>query len=175
MTKKWTIRPERSTDPEDIRDVLVEAFGRSKEALLVDKLRLEPAYLRDLSLVGLDHGNVVGHVLFFPVNIVNEKGEHPCLSLAPLAVHPECQGKGLGSRLVETGMNKARETGFAAVVVLGDPSFYGRFGFVPASMFGIESPWNLEGCQFMAKELVPGALEHVSGRVVYSHVFNEAD
>jgi predicted N-acetyltransferase YhbS len=174
VSNNLRIRPEKPVDYPAIKKINDRAFGQTKEGLLIEKLRLEPAYIRDLSLVALLNRKPAGHILFFPVNIVNGEKRVPSLSLAPMAVDPAFQNMGIGSRLVEEGLVKAKAAGFATVVVLGHPTFYPRFGFTPASRWNISSPWDLPDDVFLAMELVEGALEGVSGRVVFSHVFNDA-
>jgi predicted N-acetyltransferase YhbS len=171
---KLRIRPEKPVDYPAIKAINELAFGQAQEGILIEKLRLEPAYIRDLSLIALLAGKPVGHILFFPVNIINGNTQTPSLSLAPMAVDPEYQNRGIGSRLVEEGLEKAKASGFTSVVVLGHRTFYPRFGFVPASTWSITSPWDIPDDAFMAKELIPGALEGVSGRVEFSNVFNDA-
>jgi predicted N-acetyltransferase YhbS len=168
------IRPERPGDAHRIKEINDNAFGQSKEGILVEKLRREPGYTRDLSLVALLEGKVVGHILFFPVNIINGENSAPSLSLAPMAVHPDYQHRGIGSHLVESGLEKAAEAGFQSVVVVGPPGFYSRFGFSPASSWNISAPLEIPGEEFMARELSPGALQEVSGEVSFSNVFNDA-
>lgn len=168
------IRPERPGDYGAIRRINDLAFGRDVEGTLVEKLRLEPAFIRDLSLVAFTNGNSIGHILFFPVNIVDGDRQIPSLSLAPMAVDPDFQQKGVGSQLVRYGLNQSKEAGFHSVIVLGHPRFYPRFGFLPASRWNITAPWEVPDEAFLALELVPGALEGVSGCVAYSHVFNDA-
>jgi len=174
VSNNLRIRPERPVDYPAIKIINDHAFGQTKEGLLIEKLRLEPAYIRDLSLVALINGKPAGHILFFPVNIVNGEKRIPSLSLAPMAVDPEFQNMGIGSKLVREGLLKAKASGFTSVVVLGHPTFYPRFGFFPASRWNISSPWDLPDDVFLAMELVKGALEGVSGRVVFSSVFNDA-
>jgi putative acetyltransferase len=167
------IRPERPSDYEVIKDVNNKAFGQVKEGNLIEKLRLEPAYIRDLSLVALVRGKVVGHILFFPVNIVKEENSTPTLSLAPMSVLPDYQRKGIGSSLISQGLEIARQSGFISVVAVGHPGLYPRFGFRQAAQWGISSPWELPDGVFMALELKERALEGVSGKVEFSSVFNE--
>ncbi|MCK4750237.1 MAG: N-acetyltransferase [Bacteroidales bacterium] len=174
MQQPLRIRPEKPADYPEIKRINDLAFGQQNEGVLIEKLRLEPAYIRDLSLVALLRGKPVGHILFFPVNIENGKQGTPSLSLAPMAVDPEFQNQGIGSRLVEYGLQRAGDAGFSSVVVLGHPRFYPRFGFVPASRWGITSPWEVPDDVFMAMALTDGSLDGVSGKVVFSNVFNEA-
>jgi len=174
MKQPIRIRPEKPADYPEIKRINDVAFGQQTEGILIEKLRLEPAYIRDLSLIALLNGKPVGHILFFPVNIENGEQSTPSLSLAPMAVDPAYQNQGIGSQLVEYGIRQARDAGVSSLVVLGHPGFYPRFGFMPASRWGITSPWELPEDVFMAMELSDDALKGVSGKVIFSSVFNEA-
>ena len=114
---------------------------------------------------------IVGHVLLSPVTI-DGKDEPRGLGLAPLAVLPAYQRQGIGTRLVEAALRRARLLGYAYVVVLGHPRYYPRFGFVPASRFGLRYEQRALDDAFMALELVPGALNGISGPVRYSPAFS---
>lgn len=163
-----TIRPETPADLNAIRGVNRLAFGEDAEADLVDGLRAG-GFVR-LSLVAEVGGQIVGHVLFSMVKIITETSVIEALALAPMAVIPSHQRRGIGSKLVEEGLRACREAGHRIVVVLGHPSFYPRFGFsaslaVPlGSVFGGGEAW-------MAMELVPGALAGVVGRVEWPGPF----
>ena len=95
----------------------------------------------------------------------------PALALAPMAVHPEFQSQGIGSRLVREGLERCRNLGHRIVVVVGHPEFYPRFGFTPARAKGLEAPFPVPDEAFMVTELVPGALDGVSGMIVYPAPF----
>ena len=125
-----------------------------------------------MSLVAEMDGQVVGHILFSRVAIVTEFGTVEALSLAPMAVMPDCQRQGIGSKLVEAGLEACRERGHKIIVVLGHPEFYPRFGFSAELAQPLESPFG-GGDAWMALELVPGALEGVQGRVEFSPPFSE--
>jgi putative acetyltransferase len=162
------IRPETAADHEAIRHVNRLAFGQDAEARLVDALR-DGGYVR-ASLVAEKDEQVVGHILFSDLPIVTEAGTVAALALAPMAVVPEVQNQGLGSALVRRGLEHCREQGHRIVVVLGHPHFYPRFGFSSKRAAQLESPFS--GREFfMATELVPGALDGVTGRVVYPPPF----
>lgn len=130
------VRPERATDAPSIYAVVAEAFGRPDEAELVDALRGTEAFVAELSLVAVDGRELVGHVLFPRARV----GPAQVLALGPVAVRPDRQGRGIGSALVRTGLEAADAARVPVVVVLGDPGYYGRFGFVPAATLGIEPP-----------------------------------
>jgi putative acetyltransferase len=161
------IRPEVATDHEAIRHVNRMAFGGEEEARLVDALR-EGGYVR-VSLVAERDQQVVGHILFSDLPILTKSGVVPALALAPLAVLPDYQRRGVGSALVRQGLEVCAEQGHRIVIVLGHPDYYPRFGFSAALARPLDSPFS--GDHFMALELVPGALAGVSGQVQYPPPF----
>jgi len=165
------VRPESEGDRAAVRAVLTAAFAGPEEADLVDALRGQVADW--LSLVAEEGGGVVGHILFTPITVPG----HPrlrALGLAPMAVLPGRQCQGIGSALVRAGLEAARELGFGAVVVLGHPAYYPRFGFRPAHGRGLACVYDAPPEAFLALELVPGALEGVSGTVHYHPAFGSA-
>jgi putative acetyltransferase len=163
------IRPETSADHEAIRHVNRLAFGQDAEARLVDALR-NGGYVR-ASLVAEKDAQVVGHVLFSDLPIVTEAGTIPALALAPMAVLPEVQNQGIGSAQVRCGLEVCKAQGHRIVVVLGHPHFYQRFGFSSKLAAHLESLYSGRE-SFMAMELVPGALDGVTGRAQYPAPFN---
>jgi putative acetyltransferase len=163
------VRKERPADVEQIRAVNAKAFGRDAEADLVDALR--ESGVRFLSLVAERDGDIVGHILFTPVELVGGSRDLKLAGLGPMAVTPERQKQGIGSRLVEAGMQACREAGYDAVIVLGHPAYYPHFGFAPASNFGIRSEYRVPDEVFMLLELNPGALEGNQGLVRYHDAF----
>jgi putative acetyltransferase len=162
------IRPETSADHESIRHVNRVAFGQDDEARLVDALR-EGGYVR-VSLVAEAGGQVVGHILFSDLPIITGAGTVPALALAPMAVLPEFQNQGIGSALVQKGLEACRQQGHRIVVVLGHAHFYPRFGFSPKLAAHLESPFSGSD-SFMAVDLAPGALDDVAGQVQYPPPF----
>lgn len=161
------VRPERPGDLEGIRAVNQQAFGRADEAHLVDALR-DGGYIR-LSLVGEERGKIVGHILFTELPIVTEGGRVDALALAPMAVVPDRQRQGIGSRLVREGITASAAAGHRIIVVLGHPDFYPRFGFSAKLAARLKAPFS--GPAFMALELVPGALADLAGEVRYPPPF----
>jgi putative acetyltransferase len=134
------IRPEREADHETIDRLVTSAFGAPGEAQLIDAIRASAHYLPDLSLVAVEDGAVVGHVMISQATLGNEGVERPIAILAPLAVDPDHQRSGIGSALVTAATSLADERGEPAVVLVGDPAYYGRFGFEHARPLGIELP-----------------------------------
>ena len=162
------IRPETKQDRQAVWNVNRAAFETDAEATLVDALR-DGGYV-EVSLVVVDDGEIVGHILFSPLPLVTEVGAVDTLSLAPMAVLPSHQRQGIGSRLVEAGLEACREQGCKIIVVLGHTEFYPRFGFSSELAQPLKSPFG-GGDAWMAMELVPGALTGVEGRVEYPPPF----
>ena len=162
-----TIRPETVTDDDAIRHVNQAAFGQDAEADLVDELRANG--FACLSLVAECEGQIVGHILFSDLQIVSDDQSVEALALAPMAVLPQHQRQGIGTQLVQSGLDRCREDGHRIVIVVGHPSYYPRFGFSPELASPLKSKY--AGEAFMAVELVPGALDGVAGEVKYSPPF----
>lgn len=158
-----TIRQAQASDAAQIHEVESRAFGQPDEAKIVDALRAADAIT--LELVAEREGQLVGHVCFSPVRI---EGIDDAIGLAPLAVDPSVQRQGIGRALGERGLRLLRTRGIGALVVLGDPQYYGpHFGFVPAHTFGLRWEHDCPPEYFMALELRPGALATARGVVRY--------
>ena len=166
-----TIREERPGDVASIRHVNEQAFGRPEEAHIVDRLRTRGKVI--LSLVAAQNDRIVGHILFSPVMTESEGGLFTVAGLAPMAVLPGLQKQGIGSRLVTHGLEQCREIGYGCVVVLGHAEYYPRFGFVPASRYGLKCEYDVPDEVFMALELREGALKGRAGLVKYQPEFKE--
>ncbi|WNG15681.1 GNAT family N-acetyltransferase [Cystobacter fuscus] len=170
MRSEVLVRPEQPHEAEAIRRVNALAFGRDAEAALVDALRGAGGVT--LSLVAQVDGQVVGHILFSPVEIDRGGSYDVAVGLAPMAVLPDHQRHGIGSRLIRAGLDQLRRAGHGALVVLGHPDYYPRFGFARASRFGLR--WEVE-CPdeaFMALELREGFLGTRPGIVRYRPEFS---
>ncbi|MFC1941181.1 GNAT family N-acetyltransferase [Chloroflexota bacterium] len=165
------IRPETPENKVAIRHVNEEAFGDTEEAGLVEKLRSRQAII--LSLVAIDGDRVVGHILFSPVTVESESQSFNAVGLGPMAVLPLYQKRGVGSELVRAGLEECRRLGHEIVVVLGHPDYYPRFGFVPASTYGIGCEYDVPNEVFMVLELREGVLSGRSSIVKYQPEFNE--
>lgn len=167
MNAEITLRDEHEDDT-DIVDVLVgEAFdGRHNEVALVRGLRSggEPA----ISRVAVREGAIVGHAMVSLLGL--EGSDILVLGLAPVSVVPLCQGTGIGTCLVQDAVALAGQCQAALLIVLGDPRYYGRFGFEPASQYGIEPPPGVPPRGLMAKGLSP-LPRAPRGRVVYPPLF----
>lgn len=163
------IRPEANADRAAIHAVNRAAFGTSLEADLVDVLRAKAAAL--ISLVAEVDDAIVGHILFSPVSLGGH-GQLNLMGLGPMAVLPQRQRSGIGSALAQDGLKRCKQLGCHAVVVVGHPEYYPRFGFAPASRFGIRCNYDVPDDVFMLAELEPGALRGASGVIRYDEAFD---
>ena len=161
------IREREPADDEAIRRLNDLVFGGPFEGKLIDELR--DAFIDAVELVAVEDDTIVGHILFSALTTMVDDDAVPTLSLAPMCVHPDHQRSGIGSALVEVGLELARRREWQAVVVLGHPDYYPRFGFSAELASGLDSPF--EGESFMALELVPDALDGDDGLVVYPAAF----
>ena len=157
-----TVRSETPGDVAAIRAVEEVAFGQSAEAQLVDDLRAAGDSV--CSLVAVDHGTVVGHVLFSRM-----KAPFPALALAPVAVLHEYRRTGIGSRLIRQGIAHSEAAGWFGIFVLGDPAFYRRFGFNAGKASGFISPY--AGPHLMALSLGRSELPASMGSIEYAAAF----
>ncbi|WP_374310811.1 GNAT family N-acetyltransferase [Dongia sp.] len=147
------------------------AFGTPYEGRLVADLLA--ANLDAISLVASNSVELLGHILFSPLLVEVDGEAIAALALAPLAVMPGRQGQGVGTALMEAGLAQARAEGWDAVVVLGHPEYYSRFGFTAAALQGFAAPF--DGPAFMALELRKGALSGRRGRIIYPAPFATTD
>jgi putative acetyltransferase len=122
-----------------------------------------------VSLVAEAEGCVAGHIAFSPVTV--DGMDHGALGLAPMAVAPAHQRRGIGGALMRAGLAACRAAGAPFVVVLGDPAYYGRFGFVPAAHHGLRCEYDVPAGAFQVQALRPGALDGVRGLVRYHTAF----
>jgi putative acetyltransferase len=167
MSAPWAIRLQQADDIGAVRSIVEAAFGRSAEADLIDALYRERAVIA--SFVAAVQQRVVGHLLFSRVLIEANGDSHPAAALAPLAVHPDLHRQGIGTGLVEFGLESLKSAGEHAVLVLGDPRYYRRFGFATDAARTLQTPFPPDA--FMALELVGGALNGIHGRVRYPSAF----
>ena len=161
------IREERFGDVAAIRDVNKRAFGQDQEGDIVDALRSNGAAL--LSLVATLNDRVVGHIMYSPISV---GGEIMGAALGPMAVLPEHQRQGVGSKLVEAGNRKIKDQGCPFIIVLGHSNYYPRFGFMPASNHGIKCEWEVPDDVFMLLVLDQEKMQSVSGLAKYRHEFS---
>ncbi|MEX2223069.1 MAG: N-acetyltransferase [Candidatus Rokuibacteriota bacterium] len=163
------IRAEQPGDQAAVHAINAAAFETPAEANLVDALREQARPV--VSLVAEQDGVIAGHIMFSPVVLPG----YPALlimGLAPMAVAPARQRQGTGSALVRAGLAECRRLEVEAVVVLGHPDYYPRFGFSPGVRFGLGCEYDVPDEAFMVQELRPGALRGASGKVRYHAAFS---
>lgn len=165
------IRPEREGDHQAIREVVALAFGQEDEARLVEAVRRSSDFIPELSILAEEDGQIVGHILFSPITIETQHSPLPALALAPMAVRPEFQRRGIGSELVRRGLESCQRLDHRIIVMIGHADYYPRFGFSPARAKGLEAPFEVPDEAFMVLELAPGALDGVRGMMKYSSAF----
>jgi len=166
------ITPEAPGQRQDILALNREAFGGSEEAEIIEKLT--EAGLVTASLVAMSNSHVVGHILFSDLAVEVDGRKLAAVALAPLAVKPANQNSGIGTRLVEAGIAAMRKAGIEAIIVLGHPAYYRRFGFASEAVAHIASPFSGNDA-FMGLELVPRALTGRDGTCRYPDVFGIPD
>jgi putative acetyltransferase len=172
-------RPEQAGDEAAIRAVLEAAFETAEEAGLVDALRASGDLVPELCLVAECNGEVAGYIGFSRARLegaaaAEGDGGPEVLALAPMAVRPEVQNRGIGSELVAEALQRAEQTDYPLVVVLGHPDYYPRFGFDPASAYGIACPYDGVPPEAWMAYTLPSYEPGASGTVRYAPAFRMA-
>ncbi|MEG0857891.1 MAG: N-acetyltransferase [Terrisporobacter sp.] len=172
------IRQEELNDNHIVYDLIKSAFESAEhsdgdEQNLVNRLRTSESFIPELSLVAVENDTIIGHILFTKLFIADYDTKYESLGLAPLAVSPDHQNKGVGGKLINEGLKVAKELGYRSAIVLGSEKYYPRFGFLEAKNFEIKPPFEVPSENFMAIELVENSLENVNGIVVYPKEFFE--
>lgn len=164
----------RQENPEDIRAIDVvhlSAFEGDDEVGLIGALRSSSGYVSELSLVAEFNGRIVGHVMLTKVRLLQGSKNVDILALAPMAVVPSQSHRGIGSELVQAGIEQARQAGYKAIAVVGHPEFYQRFGFEKSSKWGLETNLSVSNDLLTACELKSGTLKD-GGNVIYPSLFD---
>ncbi len=165
-----TIREEQPEDIAAIHSLNVAAFGQPQEANLIDTLRTNGGIL--LSLVATIDGQVVGHILYTRVSLLSGEKQVVGAGPGPMAVLPEHQRQGVGAKLIAAGNERLRDNGCPFIVVLGHPEYYPRFGFNPASYYGIKCEWDVPDNVFMVLILDEEKMSGSSGLAKYRPEFS---
>jgi putative acetyltransferase len=162
------IRERQPADDEAIRQLNDQAFVGPHESTLIGALRATG--LAVIELVAIERAAIAGHILFSSLDATLDGRSVRMLALAPMSVAPGRRNRGIGSELVRNGLAQAREGGWEAVIVLGHPHYYPRFGFSAAPARHLAASFS--GDAFMALALSPGALDGMAGRVIYPAAFD---
>ncbi len=166
------IRPENPNDLETIHHVYLKAFNRENEANLVGLLRR--AGKASISLVILDGRRIIGHVLFSPVDLIPNPLNLTGVGMGPVGILPKFQGRGFGSKLIKEGLDVCRQKGLDFTVVVGEPSYYSRFGFLRAGDFNLKNEYGVDD-EFRVIEMRTGILNNVSGLIKNQPEFAETN
>ena len=181
---KATLRNEKKSDWKTVEQVTYRAFRDApptvsgddgNEALLARKLRSRPAFVPELDYVAELNGSIIGNIMYTRSKVIGDGGEWDTLTFGPVSVLPEYQRQGVGSALIQKTLEAARELGHRAVLIFGHESYYPRFGFKPASEYGITTADGKNYPAFMALPLYGGALEGVNGRLVCDDAYSTLD
>ena len=162
-----SIRKERPEDVAAVRNLNRRAFGQDQEANIIDALRSNRAAL--LSLVATLNDQIVGHIMYSPASIA---GKIEGAALGPMAVLPEYQRQGVGTKLVATGNRKLEDAGCPFIIVVGHPEYYPRFGFKSASQHEVSCEWEVPHDAFMLLTLDTVKMKGVSGLAKYRQEFS---
>lgn len=170
------LRQETIADWKAVESVIEAAFEKEiysdqQEHFLVERLRQSAAFIPELSIVAVIENKIVGHILLTKIEIKNETKSFPSLALAPVAVHPKLQHKGIGGQLIRMAHQQAKSLGHTSIILLGHEDYYPKFGYERTSKYGIQLPFEAPEANCMVIELVENALQGVSGTVVYSKAF----
>lgn len=163
------LRPESPADFRAVEELTRNAFWNHHapgcdEHYLAHILRESSDFVPELDYVAVHDGKVVGNIMYTRAKIVLDRsGEREVLCFGPLAVDPAFQGQGVGGALIERTKTLARELGYKAILIFGDPEYYSRFGFIPAERYGVGTSWGVYIISLQALELQPGALENCAG------------
>ncbi len=166
------LRREKEAEFPAIYDLVKTAFQTAKvsngdEQNFVNRLRASGNYIPELAFVAEDEGKLMGHIMLTRTYVETACGQQPLLLLAPLAVVLERRSEGLGAQLIKEAFRLAKAQGHTAVVLVGDPAYYSRFGFKPAIHFGISNTDRIPNENVLACELVPGALQDIQGTISF--------
>jgi len=178
---EFWIEQEQKGQHAKVEELVKEAFmeiteGEPTEHILVNRLRKAESFVPELSLIARNDRQILGHILLSVIHIVGVDRECPSLAMAPVSVRPEFQGREIGSALIEEAIEKAKEMGFASIIVLGHVDYYPRFGFRPTANWQIRTEFEVPEEALMGLELEAGALEACRmGIIEYPDVFFEAE
>lgn len=176
----FVIRVEQQSDWQAVENLTREAFWNvhepgCSEHLLMRRMRNSPAFIKELSMVAVDHGEILGHIAYTRAAVIPIDGiQYEVICFGPVSVLPACQDRGIGSALIKHTKDLARNMGFKAILIYGDPLYYERFGFVKAELFDICAPDGMYADALQACELYAGALIGITGAFKEDEVFDVA-
>jgi putative acetyltransferase len=167
------LRTEESSDYSSVYALTCEAFGgRNDESLLIERIRASVYFVPELSIVAEIDNKIVGHLLLSRATVVEQERNHDVMVLAPVAVKPEYQKRGIGGSLIREGLHRCRTLGYGLVLLIGHPDYYPKFGFKPARSFQFElRQFEVPNEVFMVCELQEGEIKKCKGELRYPEAF----
>ncbi len=171
------IRKEQEKDYNEVEIITREAFWNHHspgcdEHYLVHIMRKSPDFVKELDYVAVDGNRIVGNIMYTEAYVLGDDNKkYPVLCFGPVSVLPEYQGKGIGIKLIEHTKIEAKDLGYKAILIFGDPEFYKRTGFISAEAYSIGTSWNTYAVPLLACELVSGALEECKGRFFEGEIY----
>jgi predicted N-acetyltransferase YhbS len=172
-----SIRLEKENDYRIVEYMTREAFWNlykpgCDEHLIIHKIREKPAFIKELSFVACDNDLIVGNIIYSKAKIINDENQElEVLCMGPIGVLPSYQRQGIGSLLMKNSIEKAKQLGYKAIIIFGNPEYYHRFGFINAEKYGIQTSSGENFEPFMALELCEGGLNGISGKFYEDKVF----
>jgi putative acetyltransferase len=166
-------RPENPSDYPIVAEIHRRAFDRELEGEIASNIRLGEEFIPELSLVAEIAGNVVGHIILSRLRYDNPSRACMLLALGPIGVLPEFQKQGVGTSLTKEAIQRSRELGYLGIGLIGHPTYYPRFGFQPASRFGIVLPYKVPDDVAMVLPLFEGSLIGCEGKVLFPAAFTD--
>ena len=169
-SKNIKLRNEKVSDYRTVEELTREAFWNHhvpgcNEHYLLHIMRNADSFINELDIVAELDGKIVGNIVYTKAKIVTDDGNcHEVISFGPLSIHPEFQGRGIGGLLIEHTKTMAKELGYKAILIYGDPDYYSKFGFVAAETYKIATADNMYAVPLQAIELFQGELSKCSGR-----------
>jgi putative acetyltransferase len=167
------IRTEVLEDYKAVFKINYLAFGKQEdESKLIERIRVSGEFIPELSIVAEDEGKIIGHILLSKAYIVTELEVHEVIVLAPVAVHPAYQKRGIGRKLIKEGLRKVKNMKYGLVLLIGHPTYYPKFGFKPARQFRLElRQFEVPDEVFMVCEMREGELNRIKGELKYPKAF----
>ncbi|MEW9674452.1 N-acetyltransferase [Ammoniphilus sp. 3BR4] len=167
------IRTERLSDYDEVFKLNYLAFrNREDESRLVERIRSSEAFIPELSLVAEENDQIVGHALFSKAEIIEDENRHEVIVLAPIAVMPSNQKKGIGGKLIQEGLKRCEALSYDFVFLIGHPTYYPKFGFKPAREYEFDlKQFNVPDNVFMIFELPEGKMKRIKGELRYPKLF----
>ncbi|MCP4021394.1 MAG: N-acetyltransferase [Desulfobacteraceae bacterium] len=180
MEKDMQIRKALDSDLTDVLKVEKLAFGEDDEAQLVDNLLKDETAKPLLSLLAFENDKAVGHILFTRAQLSEQiDGKDVSVALlAPLAVLPKAQNKGVGGKLIQTGLEQLSESFVELVFVLGHPGYYPKHGFTPAGCLGLDAPYPIpvkDAGAWMVQALCPDIIGNVKAKVICANALDKPE